>query len=81
MVDIDEYSRICILIANKLSYGLEAGEEQELEEWLAESDENRELYGKIMDPAYLSGQEKKRNSIDVRGHWVRISKELGKQTR
>ena len=78
MLKIHQSHRIAALIAKNLSCGLEAREEQELGEWLAESEENRELYGKIMEPAYLGGQEKRRNSIDVRKHWERMGKELGK---
>lgn len=80
MGNIEEYIRISKLIAKKLSHGLNAMEERELQEWLAGAEENLELYGKITDPAYLSGQEKKRNAIDVRGRWKRIDREIGKRT-
>ncbi len=76
MVDIEYCCRICELIARKLSSGLGPDEEQELQEWQEESEKNQKLFDKIREPNYLSVQEKKRNSIDVRKYWKQIDKEL-----
>ncbi len=80
MVDIEYCCRICELIARKLSSGLGPDEEQELQEWQEESEKNQKLFDKIREPNYLSVQEKKRNSIDVRKYWKQIDKELRGRT-
>lgn len=79
MVNIEEYHQICELIAKQLSYGMTPNEEQELRKWMEESEGNGELYHKITKPDYLSAQEKKRNSINVRSYWKEVDKEIGRR--
>ena len=80
MVSIEDCRRICKLIAKQLSCALASDEEEELQQWLAESVENRQLYEKITDRDYWGGQEKKRDSIDVRNHWLQVERALGRRT-
>lgn len=70
---MDEYlSNIARLIIKHLEERLTAEEEKELNEWLSNSEKERQLFSKLTDPAYVQEELKKFYAYDADAGWEKI---------
>ncbi len=69
--------RICQLIAKQLLEGLSKAESCELESWIQSSEENRQIYDKLVEREQVKEYIKKRESIDVGKYVIRYEQKLG----
>lgn len=66
--------RISRLIARKIVGKLSETEEQELVDWLAESERNRNLYERLLSTENMLLYQNQRNKIDISIYWNKVEK-------
>lgn len=66
--------RISRLIARKIVGKLSGTEEQELVDWLAESEKNRNLYERLLSTENIQLYQNQRNKIDISIYWNKVEK-------
>jgi transmembrane sensor len=75
----DEAKRVARLIAGHVAGGLADEKENELFEWLAQSDENRQLYERIMSASNFHDWAEARGNLDIHGAWHNFQKLVTKE--
>ena len=66
--------RISRLIARKIVFKLSDAEEQELVDWLHESERNRRLYKRLLSAENMRSYQNKRDSIDSSVYWSKVER-------
>nr|WP_321485757.1 FecR domain-containing protein [uncultured Draconibacterium sp.] len=56
---------MCFLLFKRIAGKIEKEEEQQLEAWRLESELHQQLYDRLLDPAYLEHEYKRRKAINV----------------
>jgi len=72
-------TRIAALIAKHTNQELDSREEQELNQWLDASEENRALFQRFKDPAFITEKLRLIQGVDKEAEWEKVLKALAQE--
>ncbi|MFA8435078.1 MAG: FecR domain-containing protein [Marinifilaceae bacterium] len=78
---IDNYIRISQLIAKEVNYGLEEEEQLELNQWIDDCEENRQLYDRIRNRESFLEWDQQMHKVDLEEGWKCIDEAINPNRR